>query len=205
MNQTIDLIQIIDLIQTVDFASISWIYQVGGNSVLDFIAILFSYLGSIRAGAIIFGIFFWFKKETRPITIILFSAILLSSGVTWLIKEIVDRPRPYIMLGLSAADLLIHTDPTVSFPSGHATAAFTTATVVSYYYRKWLIPAFLIACIAGLSRIYLIVHFPSDVFAGALIGISSALFTIFIYNYIYRYNERQKQKIKESNTFFVEQ
>ncbi|MDL2261789.1 phosphatase PAP2 family protein [Methanimicrococcus sp. OttesenSCG-928-J09] len=177
---------LIDLIQTVDFAVISWIYQAGGNSenifipLLDFIAVLFSYLGTLRIGAVIFGIYFWFKKETRPITIVLFAAILLSCSITWIIKEIVDRPRPYIMLGLSAADILIHTDPTVSFPSGHAASAFTTAAVVSYYFRKWLILVLTAACIAGLARIYLLVHYPSDVLAGAIIGIFCAFIIIKI-------------------------
>ncbi len=170
-----------DFIQTIDFYIILQIYRAGGNPILDQAAVILSFLGTVRFGAIILSILFWMKKETRPITIVLLSAVLLSGGLTWIIKEIVDRPRPYIELGLTAADMLIQTDPTVSFPSGHATTAFATASVVSYYFRKWAVPAFLLAGIMGLSRIYLLVHYPSDVLAGAAVGILSAAFVIYWY------------------------
>ena len=168
--------------QTIDFYIILQIYQADGNPLLDQAAVILSFLGTIRFGAILLSIIFWMKKETRPITIVLLSAVLLSAGLTWMIKEIVDRPRPYIELGLTAADMLILTDPTVSFPSGHTTTAFATASVVSYYFRKLAVPAIILACIAGLSRMYLLVHYPSDVLTGALIGILSAAFVIYLYS-----------------------
>lgn len=178
-----------EFIQTIDFYIILQIYQAGGNPILDQAAVILSFLGTIRFGAILLSIIFWMKKETRPITLILISAVLLSGGLTLLIKEIVDRPRPYIELGLTAADMLILTDPTVSFPSGHATTAFATASVVSYYFRKWAVPALFLACVAGLSRMYLLVHYPSDVFTGAVIGILSAAFVICIYD---RYRKKRE-------------
>lgn len=189
------MFELIQLIQSFDFYIILQIYQTGGNSFLDQIAVLFSYAGTLHLGALFLGLFFWMKKETRPITFILFSAVLLSAGITWIIKEIIDRPRPYIELGLTAADMLIRTDPTVSFPSGHTATAFTTATVVARYFKKWAIPALFLACLAGLSRIYLLVHYPSDVVAGALIGIMSAVFVIYFYQKIIQRMENEKLKI----------
>jgi membrane-associated phospholipid phosphatase len=64
-----------------------------------------------------------------------------------------------------------------SFPSGHATAAFSVATVVAYRYRnhKWVpIAAYALATAIGLSRIATMAHFPSDVFLGAAMGYSVA-------------------------------
>lgn len=183
----------LELISSWDYGAMLQIYQSGGNVFLDWIAVMFSRFGTFRVGALLLGIFFWLKKETQPITIILFSAVLFSGLCTLLIKEIVDRPRPYIELGLSASQLLIVTDPTVSFPSGHTTSAFATASVVVYYFRKWAAPALLIAGIAGLSRIYLLVHYPSDVFAGAAIGILSAALVIAAY-------QRQYGKIQKADT-----
>lgn len=171
--------QILELIQSIDFSVILWIYQNGANPLLDTLAETLHWIGTFRIPAILLGIFFWFKKETRPITFVLFAAVLASLAATHLIKELADRPRPFIMLGLTAADMLILTDPTVSFPSGHATSAFATATVVSYYFRKWAVPAFAAAVAAGLARMYLLVHYPSDVIAGALVGIIVSLAVIY--------------------------
>lgn len=182
-----------EFIQTIDFYIILQIYRAGGNLLLDQAAVLLSFLGTVRFGAILLGILFWMKKETRPITVILISAVLLSGGLTWIVKELVDRPRPYIELGLTAADMLILTDPTVSFPSGHTTTAFATASVVSYYVRRWAVPALILACVMGLSRMYLLVHYPSDVLAGALIGILSAAFVI----YLYRRHQKTKTDCSE--------
>jgi undecaprenyl-diphosphatase len=58
-----------------------------------------------------------------------------------------------------------------SFPSGHAQAAFGTATYVSLVYPRLAVPAAVVAVLIGVSRIYLGVHFPIDVLAGALLGI----------------------------------
>lgn len=185
-----------EFIQTIDFYIILQIYQAGGNSFLDLIAVFFSYLGTLRAGAVILSLFFWMKKETRSIALILISAVLLSTCLTWLIKEIIDRPRPYIELGLTVADTLILTDPTASFPSGHASTAFTTAAVAGYYFRKWMVPALFLASIAGLSRIYLLVHYPSDVLAGAVIGIMSAIFVIYAYERLIRIKQRNEKDRK---------
>lgn len=172
---------ILEFIQTIDSAVIYQIYQYGGNLLLDRIGIWFSFFGSLRAGAILLALLFLIRKETRPLSFVLLGAVLLSICITWVLKDIVARPRPYVELGLTAADMLVPTLPYGSFPSGHTTTAFATATVAAYHFRKWAIPIMTAACIAGLMRIYLLVHYPSDVFAGAAIGILSALFVIYLY------------------------
>jgi len=179
-----------EMVQSVDSSVILWIFQSGGNLYLDQTAIFFHWAGIFRIPAILLGIFLWLKKETRPIAIILLTAVLASMIVTFLIKELVHRPRPYIMLGLTAADMLVQTSPTVSFPSGHTATAFTTATVISYFFRKWIVPALTLALMAGLARIYLIVHYPSDMVAGACVGILVALTVIYV-----------AQKLQENEKF----
>jgi len=167
----VHMISFLDAVWSIDLGIISWIYQIGGNSLFDFIAVLFSHIGTVRLIAILLGIFFWTKKETRQITFVLFVSIIVSGLLVGILKDIADRPRPYILLGLTAADMLVHTNPLTSFPSGHTANAFVTAAAVGYYFKKWLIPAFLTACVAGLARIWLLVHYPSDVVAGAIFGI----------------------------------
>jgi Membrane-associated phospholipid phosphatase len=191
----IDLIQFLDVIQSVDTTIIYWIYRTGGNSLFDFIAVLFSYVGTYRLVALLLCVFFWTKKETRQITFVLFVSIIVSGLLVGLIKDIVDRPRPYIMLGLTATDMLVYTNPYVSFVSGHTTSAFVTAATVSYYFRKWLLPSVFIACVAGLSRIYLLVHYPSDVIAGAIFGVFVFFVVLFLFKSLNRLGGSNSENI----------
>jgi membrane-associated phospholipid phosphatase len=97
-------------------------------------------------------------------------AILLTTLVTTGLKYGVNRTRPY-----NEYPLLFHAKTHTnhySFPSGHTSSAFSTATSLSLTYPKWYViaPGYLYACGVAYSRMYLGVHYPSDVLAGALIG-----------------------------------
>ena len=62
-----------------------------------------------------------------------------------------------------------------SLPSGHASAAFVMTVLISYFYPVLMLPAIIWASLVGISRIYLGVHYPTDVLAGMAIGILSGL------------------------------
>lgn len=97
------------------------------------------------------------------------AAVIVSGGLTYLLKYAVDRDRPYY----TYPDIIKKDDvKTSSFPSGHTATAFATATSVSLAYPKWYViaPSFTWAGVVGYSRMHLGVHYPSDVLAGALIG-----------------------------------
>lgn len=98
---------------------------------------------------------------------------LVSSIVTQGLKRVVKRERPYV----TYSDIhKLDVGGGYSFPSGHTSAAFSTATSLSLLYPKWYViaPVYLYAGLVGYSRVYEGVHYPSDVLAGAIVGAGGA-------------------------------
>ncbi len=99
-----------------------------------------------------------------------------------ILKSLVGRPRPcHVVEGTMVMDqirLLVNCGSGYSFPSSHATNYFAAATLISFFYSKtkWLF--FALASSIAFSRVYVGVHFPADVFAGAFEGALMA-FIIF--------------------------
>jgi undecaprenyl-diphosphatase len=101
------------------------------------------------------------------------ASLAISMGTTYSLKKIINRDRPYITYPI-ILPYYIENDP--AFPSGHTTAAFSTATSLSLTFKKWyvVVPAYTWAGAVAYSRLHLGVHYPSDVLAGAVIGAGSA-------------------------------
>lgn len=116
-------------------------------------------------------------KRTRDHALWLI-ALLVSVGIAvFSIKALVGRSRPCTSLAEVHA-LVFHAPTDPSFPSGHAAGAFAVAAFVTFelaVHPLAKVAMFVIAAGIGLSRIVLGVHFPSDVLAGALLGVVAAL------------------------------
>ena len=112
------------------------------------------------------------------------AGILLSTATTFAIKKLFQRPRPYD----SHPDRLhpLAHEHSYSFPSGHTSVAFATATSLSLQFQKWYItvPAFLWAATVGYSRMYLGVHYPSDVLIGIVVGMTTAYLSYKVQQWI---------------------
>jgi membrane-associated phospholipid phosphatase len=97
--------------------------------------------------------------------------VLLTSGL----KYAINRPRPFAQY---PNDIIKRTDAgKYSFPSGHTSTAFATATALTLSTKKWYVavPSYAYACAVGYSRMRLGVHFPSDVLGGMIVGIGTSL------------------------------
>ncbi len=79
-----------------------------------------------------------------------------------------------------------------SFPSGHAGSSFAVATVIKFINKKFAAFVIIFSILMAFSRLYLYVHFPSDVIAGILVGISCGLLAIKIYDKFYNFIKMQK-------------
>lgn len=97
--------------------------------------------------------------------------VLLTSGL----KYAINRPRPFTQY----PNDIVQRDNVgkYSFPSGHTSTAFATATALTLSTKKWYVavPSYAYACAVGYSRMRLGVHFPSDVLGGIVVGIGSSL------------------------------
>lgn len=153
-----------------------WLKEALANPVLDKIMIFVSGLGNggflwIALGVLFLLLGFRNKVWRKRGWMVLLSLAGNALACNVLLKPLVNRTRPYDLLGY---DILIPPVGDASFPSGHTSASFAAATAIYAINKKWGIMAYIFAGIMGFSRLYLGVHFPTDVLAGAIIGTVAA-------------------------------
>ncbi|MDU1912115.1 phosphatase PAP2 family protein [Fusobacterium sp.] len=151
------------------------------NSFLDKVMPLITKLGSLGIFWITLACFLILIKKYRRIGITIFISIFLCALIgNIILKPLIKRIRPFDLVYFT--QLLISAPKDFSFPSGHTMASFASATIIISQNKKWGIYAFILAFLIGFSRLYLFVHFPSDVIIGAIIGSILGIFSIKLYN-----------------------
>lgn len=143
---------------------------------MDRIMPWFSYLAN--AGIIWFAlIFFLYESAQKTVGVAMMEALTMEAVIcNLLLKPTVKRIRPCEIQ--KDYPLLIKRPKDYSFPSGHTGASFACVFVLLLFHNMLAIPFGILACLIALSRLYLYVHYPSDILAGMIIGILSAILAL---------------------------
>lgn len=181
------------------------LYEIGGVFFSPFFEFI-SVLGDGGIFLMVMSAIFMLFKPTRRYGL----AILLSIGIGALITNLwlkpwISRPRPYTAEGSIFHQLWItmgqHSESDKSFPSGHTTAAFSAMTAVFLAGNKrisWT--AFIFGILMGVSRIYLAVHYASDVLGGIFVGLIAGSIGYFICTKVpaafYNYELIKRKKVE---------
>lgn len=157
---------VLEQLVALDTSVFLFVNQTLSNPILDILLGTITHIGSV---------FFWvfvlfaalFKKE-KKLYVPMFFAFLINIIFITILKDVIGRPRPYEVLeGINTLD----TENTGSFPSGHSSNIFLGATLLADIYKKFVVPLYVLALIVAFSRIYVGMHYPTDVLAGAVEGL----------------------------------
>ena len=147
---------------------------VGKWPLLDSLAVFSAeYLGYV----LVLILFIYFLKDSKKYKPILVKSLLSAIFSRFIITEIIrffwERPRPFVE---NIVNPLLKQSASPSFPSGHAAFFFGFSAMVYFYNKKTGILFLIASFLVSISRVYGGIHWPSDILAGALVGIISAYF-----------------------------
>ncbi len=176
-----------------EFVILNFIQDNIRNPVLDKIMPFISMLGALGIVWIVWTIICLITKKYRRLGTRLSAALILTLIVcSGILKPIVSRLRPYELN--STIQLTVKPEFDTSFPSGHTFFAFSVATVCFMYNKKLGIIMYLFAFLMAFSRLYLYVHFPTDVIFGAVFGIITGIIAGKLENYIFEKEQNPDNK-----------
>ena len=159
------------------------------NKYLDIIMPITTVMGNLGVIWILIAIILILDKPYRVVGNSIILTLIISTIVgEGIIKHIVRRVRPCNKLeNINAISLK---PKSYSFPSGHTLSSFAAAEMLSMYFTEYKLLFMLIAFLIALSRLYLYVHYPTDVISGIIIGVicSKIIFTILQNGYITNLN-----------------
>lgn len=167
-------------IQNIDINILYFIQNHIQNKFLDPIMIFITSLGNLGFIWILISLLLIISKKYRKIGILTLSALILNTILgEGILKHIIERPRPFTTY--ENLHIIITKPSSYSMPSGHASASFAAAFMLSYFFKNIKGYIFALAALIAFSRLYLLVHYPSDVLCGILLGYISYLIVIKVY------------------------
>jgi membrane-associated phospholipid phosphatase len=172
-----------DWLQAADVALFRFVNQTLGNPVLDVVMPFLSGNPFFAPALAVLGVGLLWKGGARGRLCVLMLVLVVALGdglVVNTLKHALGRPRPF--LTLPDVHLLVGQGSSGSLPSSHAASWFAASLIVFAYYRRsawFMLP---LASLVALSRVYVGVHYPSDIVAGAIIGAGYAAAGLWIAN-----------------------
>lgn len=155
------------------------------------VMIFLSTIGEVGLVWIMISIILACVPRTRKCGLSMMAAMALSFLLgNCLLKNLIARPRPFSVD--TSIVMLVPYPSEYSFPSGHTLNGFTAAVTIFLYYRKAGIAAIFLAAAIAFSRLYLFVHYPTDILGGMILGILDACLVYFLINKV---NFRRKETL----------
>lgn len=183
----IAMTELFSSLRTLDRSLFFFLNLALANSFFDYLMVLITdkhtwYL----PGAILFTWLVWRGgKAGRIMALLVIVGIVLSDQISaGILKPLTEQFRP--CKELEGFRLLVHCGSRYGFPSSHAANAAVIATLMSYAYRRWTAFWVIITFLIGFSRIYVGVHYPSDVAGGWVLGIALGLALIPLFEKLQR-------------------
>lgn len=148
------------------------------NNVLDNIMKTITILGDAGILWIVIALILLFRVKTRKCGILIITAMVIGLIIgNVILKNLIARPRPFSLD--ESIQLLIPKPVDYSFPSCHTMVSFEAAIIIFLNNKKWGMIAIATAILIGFSRMYLFVHYPSDVLFGAILGSIIAIIVFY--------------------------
>lgn len=170
----------IEAINSFEIGILNFIQEYISNPFFDWFFVFITKHGDRGYIWIVAGIILLFFKKYRKYGVLLLVSLLIELAVcNCVLKVLFERMRPYDFAGFE--ELLISKVPSFSFPSGHTMSSAVAATILTMTDRRFGYVAIPLGALIAFSRMYLYVHYPSDVVVAALLGVllGIALFRAF--------------------------
>ena len=180
-----------EIIREIDFIILDYIREHLRNGFFDNVMPIITTFGNLGIFWVVVALIISAKKKYRRCSVTMMIGMIIGVVLgNFIVKNIVRRERPCWINEIG--DMLIAIPQDYSFPSGHTLSSFISATILTYYDKRFAVPSFSVAILIAFSRMYLYVHFPTDIMGGAVLGVGIAIMTISLSNkYIFDKNKNK--------------
>lgn len=204
-----------DSLLSFDLSVFEWIQGIQ-NGFLDAVMVGITTTGNAGAIFIVLGFVLLFTKKYRKAGLaVLVALIVMLLCNDLFLKEFFARVRPFNLFESNPEKYaewgtkyvfpeLVYKPSGYSFPSGHTASAFAAATALLWHSRKWGVPTMIFATIMGFSRIYVQVHYCTDVIGGVISGVICGFIAVLIVKFLFpvvdKGIDKLFAKLKKANT-----
>lgn len=184
----------IQLLEKIDMNLLKFIHDYPQNVIFDRVMPVITFLGDKGLIWILISLALIVSKKYRKIGIMTLGALVFSTIIgEGILKHLIRRSRPF--LEVPSIHLLIAKPLSYSFPSGHTAAAFAAAGILATMLKKYRAYVIALALLIAFSRMYLFVHYPTDIIGGIIVGLICSKTVLYFFELVSeKLNSKQKGK-----------